>query len=155
MARRDQNLAVVAWKLVGGLHPAVREEFRSRAMSLGPMLVSSGLAATAAFHEAKAGPVPRKPLEHAYRAISDGLAKHVLDSTAAIGQDLVVGVGAMNAAAYRQASADARAFALWVRRAAEALIPAAAERPRGGNEDARGDGRGAVATTVPDRAAGS
>ncbi len=33
----------------------------------------------------------------------------------------------MDIADYRRASADARAFALWVRRAAEALIPPAAQ----------------------------
>ena len=132
MPRRDQNLAVVTWQLVGGLDTKAREEFRSRAMDLGPRLISCGLAATAAFYEAKAGPAPRKPLELAYRSMIDALARHVLGAPAASGGELVTGTGSMDAAAYRLASADARAFALWVRRAAEALIPAAAER---GNRD--------------------
>jgi CRISPR type III-B/RAMP module-associated protein Cmr5 len=132
MPRRDQNLAVVTWQLVGGLDAGVRGDFRSRAMDLGPMLISCGLAATAAFHEAKAGPAPRKPLELAYRSMADALARHVLRAPAASGGDLVTEAGRMDAASYRHASADARAFALWVRRAAEAMIPAAAER---GNRD--------------------
>lgn len=136
MARRDQQLAVVSWKLVESLDPDVRPEFRSRAVSLGPMLISSGLAATAAFHEAKAGPAAGNgtsngdgngnlTLKRAYRALSDGLAQHVLHHRHATGRDLVIGVGSMRSADYRSASADARAFALWVRRAAEALIPPA------------------------------
>lgn len=128
MPRRDQNLAVVTWQLVEGLDAGVRGDFRSRAMDLGPMLISCGLAATAAFHEAKAGPAPRKPLELAYRSMVDALARHVLKAPAASGRELVTEAGRMDAASYRHASADARAFALWVRRAAEALIPAAAER---------------------------
>jgi CRISPR type III-B/RAMP module-associated protein Cmr5 len=149
MPRRDQNLAVVTWQLIGGLDTEVRGEFRSRAMDLGPRLISCGLAATAAFYEAKAGPAPRKPLERAYRAMADALARHVLKAPAASGGELVTRAGSMDAASYRYASADARAFALWVRRAAEAMIPAAAER---GNRDGispasdpsgpRGEGRG-------------
>lgn len=129
-ARRDQTLAVVAWQLVESLDAEVRPEFRSRAMGLGPMLLSSGLAATAAFHSAKAGPPPRSGnLKKAYGALVDGLARHVLAQPTASGRDLVVRAGAMSAAEYRAAAADARAFALWVRRAAEALIPASADRP--------------------------
>ncbi|KLL13029.1 MULTISPECIES: type III-B CRISPR module-associated protein Cmr5 [Protofrankia] len=126
MTRRDQNLAVVSWQLVDTVPAPARSDFRSRAVSLGPMLVGSGLAATAAFHEAKAGPGrPAKPLEQAYRILVDALARHVLATPGADGKALVLGVGAMDIAEYRRASADARAFALWVRRAAEALIPRA------------------------------
>ncbi len=130
--RRDQNLAVVSWQLVDGVPAPARPDFRSRAMNLGPMLVGSGLAATAAFHEAKAGPGrPTKPLNQAYRILVDALAGHVLATPDANGRALVVDVGTMDIADYRRASADARAFALWVRRAAEALIPPAAGRDEG------------------------
>ncbi len=131
MPRRDQNLAVVTWQLVGGLDPEMRGDFRTRAMDLGPRLIACGLAATAAFYEAKAGPAPRKPLELAYRSMVNALARHVLRAPAASGGELVTRTGEMNASAYRYASADAREFALWVRRAAEAMIPAAAERGSG------------------------
>ncbi len=128
MARRDQKLAVVSWQLVDGVKDPARPHFRSRAMNLGPMLVGSGLAATAAFHEAKAGPgQSAKPLNQAYRVLVDALANYVLGRSDANGRALVLDVGTMDIADYRRASADARAFALWVRRAAEALIPPAAQ----------------------------
>ncbi|WP_165818511.1 type III-B CRISPR module-associated protein Cmr5 [Frankia canadensis] len=125
MSRRDQILAVTAWQLVGGLpaDPKLRAEFRTRAVGLGPMLVSSGLAATAAFHAAKAGPNPAKPRELAYARIADALGCHVLHRADATRNDLVAEVGAMASTTYASASGEARAFALWVRRAAEALIP--------------------------------
>ena len=125
-ARRDQGLAVTAWTLVGGLPDNLRQEFRSQAIRLGPMLVTSGLAATAAFLAAKAGDRDN-PLAGAYRALADALAGHVLTQAGEPGRDrntLVRRVGEMDVAEYRRACADAREFGAWVRRAAEALISA-------------------------------
>ena len=150
-ARRDQGLAAAAWEMVVGLPRPLRQEFRSQAMGLGPMLVTSGLAATAAFLAAKAGPAEGAghagggdqaaatdgapaadgagtTLAGAYRALADALAAHVLGRLGLPGGDCTalvreLGKPELDAAAYRRASADARAFGIWARRAAEALIP--------------------------------
>lgn len=125
MDRRDRDLAATAWRLIERIPADARSRFRSRAMGLGPMVVTSGLAATVAFLEAKAGPgAPTDSLKRAYRITSDSLAQHVLGDSTATGGGLLVKVSTleMTAAHYREASADARVFALWLRRAAEALI---------------------------------
>jgi CRISPR type III-B/RAMP module-associated protein Cmr5 len=123
MPRRDQGLAVTAWTLIDNVPPDVRDEFRTRAMELGPMLANSGLAATAAFLAAKAGSEAEPaPLARAYRILADALSRHVLGDPQADRNRLVVELGQFDAAAYRRVGAGAREFAGWVRRAAEALV---------------------------------
>jgi hypothetical protein len=136
MSRRDQGLAVTTWQLVEGIGHRDRREFRSRAMGLGALLQSSGLAAGAAFLAAKAG--PDEPIKRAYRDIGNALAGHVLGRAGADPLEcapFVGWLGQIDIVEYRRASADAHEFAIWVRRAAEALIP-----PGGSAGDAQGVG---------------
>lgn len=129
MPRRDIGVASATWALVASVDDGVRTEFRKRARALGPMLQGSGLAATAAFLRAKSS--SQTSLGRAYRATERGLAEHVYTSVG-LGQprppDLVVWLGEnASPTTYRRASAAAREFATWLKRAAEALIPAGAE----------------------------
>ncbi len=131
MSRRDQGLARDTWLLVEQVCAEAdapeRREFRTRAMRLGPMLRTSGLAATAAFLAAKASGTGSLPA--AYRRMAEALARYVLASVGQQPMDrngFVLWLGRADPATYRQAGAAAREFGLWVRRAAEALIPDAA-----------------------------
>ena len=122
MPRRDQGLAVTAWTLVQSVPPGVRGEFDTRAAELGSQLATSGLAATAAFLAAKAGPDGQVPtLAQAYRILADALARHLLHDPLANRNQLMVELGQLDATGYRRAGAAAREFAAWVRRAAEAI----------------------------------
>ncbi len=125
MARRDAGLATLTWRIVNGIDKDSRKEFRPRALGLGPMLQSCGLAATAAFLQAKSN--GEKPISRAYRATERALAGHVFASVGAQPSpptDLVAWLGQNDdPVTYRRATAAAREFAAWLRRAAEALIP--------------------------------
>lgn len=126
--RRDLGLAAITWKLVEDYDPdpKCREELRARALGLGPMLLGSGLAATTAFLQAKAHGTDG--LARAYRATLDGLTRHVLQALGEVPDgdvDLVRWLADKDDhASYRRAGAAAGDFALWLRRAAGALIPA-------------------------------
>lgn len=134
MPRRDQGLAVTAWQLLEQARDQLgrreRREFRTRAMGLGPMLHTCGLAATAAFLAAKAG--GGDDLAPAYSRMADALAAHVTTSVGAAPLDrnaFVSWLGQADPPTYRLAGAAAREFGLWVRRAAEALLPAPRSEP--------------------------
>lgn len=128
MARREAGVASAVWALVTevGRDEHIRGQFRSRAMSLGPMLLGSGLAATAAVLKAKSH--GNNPLERAYGRVLEGMTRHVFTSlgTDRPGADLVTWLMSNpDHIAYRRASAAASDYALWLRRAAEAIIPRA------------------------------
>jgi CRISPR-associated protein Cmr5 len=120
--RIDQGMAAAA---VNALPPVVDKELRTRYKQLRVMLHSAGLAATYAFIAAKAG--NREPLEVAYRDAALELRRHLVrqgllagDATTMTATDVLGQLGALDAAPYARASAEAAQFASWLSRLADA-----------------------------------
>lgn len=114
--RRDQRLARAAWDVVQELPGGAKQKFRSRAQGLPAMLQSSGLAATAAFLKSKSEP----DCQLVYGSLASWLRSQFNYREDC---DLVTWIASASPTDYRRATAEARAFASWLRRAAEAEIP--------------------------------
>lgn len=116
--RLDQSMAVEASRAVPD---PVSDQVRTRLRQLPVMLQTSGLAATLAFLYAKSGDM--KPLERAYRDVSQALTERVVAATGlpagTTTSALVRALGEMSAVDYQIAGAHARAFAGWMSRIAE------------------------------------
>jgi CRISPR type III-B/RAMP module-associated protein Cmr5 len=123
-------MARAAWRIVHDVHGSDEAaQFRSRVMGLPAMLQSAGLIATVAFLQARAGD-GGSGLRRAYGLVVAALGERLAPAGEA--SRVLDWLASCDAASYRRAAADAREFAVWLRRAAEAELPA--ERPGDGDD---------------------
>ncbi len=128
--RRDQMLSDKAWSVVRAVKGSdVAGQVRTRLMGLPSMLQADGVVATMAFLKAKAGP-GKSQLEQAYGKVFDALGRHVAPPDRH--GDPLGWLSTCDTTTHRRASAAAREFASWLRRAAEAELP----KPEQGAEEA-------------------
>ncbi|MDD5333030.1 MAG: type III-B CRISPR module-associated protein Cmr5 [Rhodoferax sp.] len=130
MKTRSQNYAERAWGCVHPLHPDASllvassdaKDYRSHAMSLPVMILQCGLAQTVAFvqHKGVEDKSYREWLEHLHLVLDKAGSNFVSDSRT---------VGVMD---YMLLTRQALEAASWLKRYAEALIPAS-EELRGGS----------------------
>lgn len=145
VTRIDQDMAALAARTLAE-SGTVDRELRTRYRQLRVMLHSAGLAATYAYiaSKAKAGADGDK-LGKAYAAAERALLRRIFAAAAAprTARDALAALGAMNAADYARASAEASAFVGWLSRLADADWQASGgdgQEPGGDGQEAGGDG---------------
>lgn len=105
---------------MAGENAGVRKAYAAQARGLPAMIQQNGLGQTLAFMSAKAGGTG--DLAAAYRALNGHLGGFVLGRVRPEGSggELLAWIISQNTAVYRQATNEALAYALWLRRFAEA-----------------------------------
>lgn len=114
---RDQQRAQSAWQNVRQVPEEKGKEYGSLARGLAAMIQTNGLGQTLAFLQAKAEGKTDKPHAMLFRHLSGWVGKQMTGQDRA---DLLEWLIQQNSDVYRRATAEALAYALWLRRFAEA-----------------------------------
>lgn len=114
---RDQQRAQSAWQNVRQVPVEKGTEYGSLARGLAAMIQTNGLGQTLAFLQAKAEGKADKPHALLLRHLSGWVGQQM---TGQDRTDLLEWLITQNSDAYRRATAEALAYALWLRRFAEA-----------------------------------
>lgn len=114
---REQERAKSAWENVARVSARQGKEYGSLARSLSAMIQTNGLGQTLAFLKAKAGNNQDAP----HALLCDHLSGWVYKQlTRNEGTDLLKWIITQNSDAYRRATVEALAYAIWLRRFSEA-----------------------------------
>lgn len=117
----EQSRAQRAWSAVKNLQLLDRKKYGTLARGLPAMLQTNGLGQTLAFLKAKAKMQPKDISEHAaiYSHLSNWVMQQIFGGPDA-NKDLLEWIISKSSNEYRQATAEAIVFAMWLRRFAEA-----------------------------------
>lgn len=114
----EQKRAASAWtciQIIDG-RENIQKEYGSWARGLPALIQTNGLGQALAFLKAKGGGNEDKHQTLLYKHLSDWVSLQLTDQK----QDLLQWVITQNSGAYRRATREALAYALWLRRFAEA-----------------------------------
>lgn len=114
---REQDRAKDAWDVVERVPHDARDEYGRWARKLPAMIQTNGLGAALAFLRAKGGGDPKK----AQRLLYGDVSKWVTSSLGASQSDLLRWILESGSSTYRQATTEALAYAIWLRRFVEGM----------------------------------
>ncbi len=123
MKTREQDMAKLAWVCVSEVKKdaRIKKEFSTVAKKLPSLIMTNGLGQTLAFLLAKAEGKQNNHHRQVYQAVSNWVIPQVFGEESQ-GKDLLGLVLEKSSVEYRRATAEAMAFAGWLKRFAEAEL---------------------------------
>ena len=108
----EQERAAQAWHDVGGVSASLGPKYGSQARRLATLIQTNGLAQTVAFLRSKRG---NEEMTRVYGHLCTWVMRRMREQG-----DLLEAITRWSSATYRRATTEALAYALWLRRFAEA-----------------------------------